>query len=86
MYHIIKNVCKQMPPLPYAVREMATVSWRNKVILMGGVDKKGQILNNVVMYDTVTGESEMLPSMKYKRKRMFSGYYCKCYRSNGRVE
>ena len=68
MYHIIKNVCKQMPPLPYAVSEMATVSWRNKVILMGGVDEKGQVLNNVVMYDTVTGESEMLPSMKYKRK------------------
>ena len=68
MYHIIKNVCKQMPPLPYAVSKMATVSWRNKVILMGGVDEKGQVLNNVVMYDTVTGESEMLPSMKYKRK------------------
>ena len=68
MYHIIKNVCKQMPPLPYAVSKMTTVSWRNKVILMGGVDEKGQVLNNVVMYDTVTGESEMLPSMKYKRK------------------
>ena len=68
MYHIIKNVCKQTLPLPYAVREMATVSRRNKVILMGGINEKGQVLNNVVMYDTVTGESEMLPSMKYKRK------------------
>ena len=67
LYDISKNECKQMPPLPYAVWGMSTVSWRNKVIVIGGKDKNDQILSDVVMYDIETGERKMLPKMKYKR-------------------
>ena len=66
-YDLIKNECKEMPPLPYAVYLMATVLWRNNVLVIGGVDGGGACLNKVVMYDVITGRSQMLPSMKQKR-------------------
>ncbi len=66
-YDLIKNECKEMPPLPYAVSEMATVLWRNNVVVIGGVGGDRARLNKVVMYDVITGRSQMLPSMKQKR-------------------
>ena len=66
-YDLIKNECKEMPPLPYVVRKMATVLWRNNVLVIGGLDKHYEHLNTVVMYDVITGRSQMLPSMKQKR-------------------
>ncbi|CAB3990539.1 RING finger 151-like isoform X2 [Paramuricea clavata] len=67
-YDLIKNECKRMPPLPYAVDEMATVLWRNNVLLIGGEDKDDNALSKVVMYDVITGRSQMLPCMKHKRR------------------
>ncbi|CAB3990540.1 RING finger 151-like [Paramuricea clavata] len=66
-YDLIKNECKEMPPLPYAVREMATVLWRNNVLVIGGEDHRYERLNKVAMYDVITGHSQMLPCMKKKR-------------------
>ena len=67
-YDLIKNECKEMPPLPYAVQEMATVLWRNNVLVIGGCDHRCQCLNKVAMYDVITGCSQMLPCMKQKRR------------------
>ena len=66
-YDLIKNECKEMPPLPYAVKEMATVLWRNNVLVVGGLDGHYNPLNKVAMYDVITGRSQMLPCMKKKR-------------------
>ena len=66
MYDISMNECKQMPPLPFAWSKMASVSWRNSIILIGGEDKYGQRLKRVLMYN-VKGECTVLPSMKYER-------------------
>ena len=66
-YDLIKNECKEMPPLPYAVRDMATVLWRNNVLVLGGEDARYNALNTVVMYDVITGRSQMLPCMKRQR-------------------
>ena len=66
-YDLIKNECKEMPPLPYAVQEVATVLWRNNVLVIGGIDGDRARLNKVVMYDVITGRSQMLPSLKQKR-------------------
>ncbi|CAB4012496.1 RING finger 151-like [Paramuricea clavata] len=66
-YDLIKNECKEMPPLPYAVQEMATVLWRNNVLVIGGEDHRYQRLNKLIMYDVITGRSQMLPCMKQKR-------------------
>ena len=66
-YNLTKKECKEMPSLPYPVYGMATVLWRNNVLVIGGLDGDKARLNRVVMYDVVTGCSQMLPSMKQKR-------------------
>ena len=66
-YDLIRNECKEMPPLPYAMQFMATVLWRNNVLVIGGQHADTSHLNKVVMYDVITGRSQMLPSMKQQR-------------------
>ena len=61
------NKCKTLPPLPFRISEMATVSYKGNVILIGGVNEKGQTLNRVVMYDVKTGNIKMLPCLNHKR-------------------
>ena len=66
-YDIKKNECQQLPELPYAVSQMAMVKWAENVVLIGGVDKDGNELNKVIIYNTKTGNSNMLPPMLHKR-------------------
>ena len=67
LYDIKNNVCKQLTPLPYDVSLMATVRWRDNVVVIGGTDKHGNTFNTVVMYNVKTQQSHWLPSMRYKR-------------------
>ena len=46
---------------------MATVHWRDQVVLLGGSDKDGKTLNDVFMYDCKTGKITVLPSMLEER-------------------
>ena len=48
-YDMNNNECKTLPPLPFAITEMASVSYKGNVILIGGVNEKGQTLNSVVI-------------------------------------
>ncbi|XP_046864572.1 kelch-like protein 12 [Xenia sp. Carnegie-2017] len=57
---------KEMPPLPHPLGGMATVQWRDQVVLLGGDDGRKR-LNSVIMYDTKTGKITVLPSMLEKR-------------------
>ncbi len=66
-YDIKKNERQQLPALPYAVSEMATVKWAENVVIIGGVDKDGKALNNVMIYNVKTGNSHMLPPMLHRR-------------------
>ena len=66
-YDLNNNELKTLPPLPFPVAEMATVSYKGNVILIGGVDEKFQTLNTVVMYDVKTGKIKMLPCLNNKR-------------------
>ena len=66
-YDLVEDKCKDMPPLPYPVYEVATVLWRNNVLLIGGKNELYRALNKVVMYDVITGRSQVLPCMKQKR-------------------
>ena len=61
------NECKVMPPLPRAMMRMATVQWRDQVVVLGGQDKDSEVLNDVFMYDCKTGKITVLPSMLEKR-------------------
>ena len=67
VYDMNNNECKTLPPLPSPITEMATVSYKGNVILIGGVNEKVQTLNSVVMYDVKTGKIKMLPCLNYKR-------------------
>ena len=67
VYDINTNECKTLPPLPFHISETATVSYKGTVILIGGVNEKGQALNTVVMYDVKTGNIKMLPCLNHKR-------------------
>ncbi len=62
-----KNECKELPPLPRPLTEIATVRWRDQVIVLGGRDKDGVILNDAFMYNFRTGKTTALPSMLEKR-------------------
>ena len=61
------NQCKEIPPLPRPLTCMATVQWRDQVVVIGGEGKDEKILNDVFMYDCKTGKITVLPSMMEKR-------------------
>ena len=67
LYDIKNNECKQLTPLPYAVSSMATVRWGDNIVVIGGIDKQGKILDSIVIYNVKTEQSNMLPPMKCKR-------------------
>ena len=68
-FDVNKNECKKMPPLPHPLSRMATVCWRNQVVVLGGCNKRENALNDVFMYDCKTGKITALPSMVEKRGR-----------------
>ena len=68
VYDFIRNEIKPYPSLPEPVSRMSTVTWGNTIIVVGGVDKNDQDLNDVIIYHIETGRSERLPSLKHKRR------------------
>ena len=66
LYDIKKNECKQLTPLPYEVSLMATVRWGDNIVVIGGVNKHGKILDTVITYNVKTEQYHMLPAMRCK--------------------
>ena len=66
-FDVKTNQCKEMTSLPRPLRSMATVQWRDQVVVLGGRDKDNKVLNDVFMYDCKTGKITVLPSMLEKR-------------------
>ena len=62
-----KNECKEMPPLPHPLTRMATVRWRDQIVILGGLDEDFEVLNDVFMYDCNTGKTTALPAMIERR-------------------
>ena len=71
-YDLVNNECKACAPLPQAVHRMSTVTWGHTIIVIGGANKNGQNLSDVIMYDTETGGSAKLPSLVHKRRGCFA--------------
>ncbi|CAB4037379.1 E3 ubiquitin- ligase NRDP1 [Paramuricea clavata] len=61
------NTCTELKPLPHPVSSMATATWKDNVIVLGGRDNQGNILNTVILYNVITGSRRMLPEMTNKR-------------------
>ena len=68
MYDITKNCGLSLAPLPFHVRLMATIAWKDNIIVIGGEDKNGNILNTVVSYNVTVKNIKMLPAMNQKRR------------------
>jgi N-acetylneuraminic acid mutarotase len=67
VYDFITNQVQQYPSLPRPVCGMSTVTCGNMIILVGGMDENGFVLDDVIIYDTATGRKLQLPSMTHKR-------------------
>ena len=61
------NTFTELKPLPYAVSHMATTTWKDNVVVVGGVDNKRNTRNTVILYNVATGSHRMLPEMTKKR-------------------
>ena len=66
-YDVVKNEMTTLPSLPYKVWHMASVAYKDNIIIMGGWDGE-ESLNDVVMFNVTTHEYKKLPSMLEKRK------------------
>ena len=66
-FDVKTNQCKEMPPLPRPLTSMATVQWRDQVVVLGGRGNDDEVLNDVFMYSIKTGKITVLPSMLEKR-------------------
>ena len=67
MFDPATNIFTELQSLPYRVSAMATVTWKDNVVVLGGMDNKDHILDTVILYNVTTGSHRMLPSMKKKR-------------------
>ena len=57
-----------MAPLLFAVWTMATVTWKDNIVMIGGVDQNDKVLNNVMMNNVNTGKHTKLPNMGKRRR------------------
>lgn len=67
MYDVNTKECCQLAPLPFAVSGMGIVGHADDVILLGGCDRNGVVLDSAMMYNVKTEKTVMLPPMKCKR-------------------
>ena len=63
-----RNEYKEMPKLPVALSNAATVRWRKEAVVLGGSNDEDKVLNDVFMYNIKTGKITVLPSMLEKRR------------------
>ena len=61
-FDISTNQFKVMPPLPWAVSNLASVRWEDQAVLIGGFSND-QYLEKILMCDSKTGNTTELPSM-----------------------
>ena len=67
MFDPASNTCTKLKPLPYAVSHMVTTTWKDNVVVLGGIDKEGNTRNTVILYNVTIGSQRMLPEMTKKR-------------------
>ncbi len=66
-YVVAKNEMKTLPSLPYKVLKMATVAYKDNIIILGG-ESENKSLNDVLIFNVTTHEYKRLPSMIEKRR------------------
>ncbi|CAB3977824.1 E3 ubiquitin- ligase PDZRN3 [Paramuricea clavata] len=61
-YDVVKNEIKTLPSLPYTVSGMATVAYKDNIIILGGLHGE-KALDDVVMFNVTNQEYKKLPSL-----------------------
>ena len=67
-YDITTNSFKTLPPLPAEIIFSATATWKDNVVIVGGVSKGFDIIDPVWLYNISSGESQRLPPMIQERR------------------
>ena len=70
LHDISNNCCLILAPLPFAVCDMATVTWKDKIIITGGQDNSNRTLNTVVVYSITNRKSTILPPLRHEKTAM----------------
>ena len=70
VYDIKDNKCKEVESLPLEVSQMASVCHKDSLLIMGGQDREGNILDKFIVYNIKTGRSKFLPAMNEKREAL----------------
>jgi N-acetylneuraminic acid mutarotase len=68
MFDPATNTCTELNKLPYPVFAMVTVTWKDNVAVLGGADKKANVLDTAILYNVTTGSHRMLQEMPKKRR------------------
>ena len=68
-YDVVKNEMKTLSPLPYNVSYMATVAYKDNVIILGGQAGLHDHLRDVWIYNIHSLDYKRLPSMLEKRSK-----------------
>jgi hypothetical protein len=66
IFDITRNECVEMPPLPSPVSGMATVRRGDTMLLIGGMDDRKNVSNQIIEYNFKTGQSKVELVMKTK--------------------
>ncbi len=66
-YDVAENELKILPSLPYKVSKVATVAYKDNIIILGG-ECENKSLNDVLIFNVTTHEYKRLPSMIEKRR------------------
>ena len=71
VYDFITKELRTYPSLPQPVSRMSTVTWGEKIIVIGGANERVNF-NDVIMYDIKSGHCETLPSLMQRRSNPLS--------------
>ena len=66
-YDVVKNEMKTLAPLPYQVSSMATIAYKDNIIIIGGQAGLYSPLSDVWIYNIHSRDYKRLPSMLEKR-------------------
>ncbi|XP_028406545.1 kelch-like protein 5 [Dendronephthya gigantea] len=67
IFDIKRNQCVEMPPLPSPVYHISTVRRDETMLLIGGRGKNNKHSNEIIEYDSKTGQSKVLLVMEKER-------------------
>ena len=67
LYNTVNNEVSEMKSLPFPMCDVATVQWKDNVLIIGGTSSNSISFNTAILYDVKENKLTMLPSMRRAR-------------------